>query len=137
MKSHNIPDYMKRDRFAALTGIETIIDEEGKPAASLTITEKHLNGLQTAQGGSIFTLADHAFALASNTDGRISVALNLSVNFINAARLGDTLRTRVRELSRRRIISVYEITVLNQENTLIATFTATAYKVGDRQAISD
>ena len=137
MKNQDIPPYMKNDRFAKLTGIETIIDEEGRPSAILTIAEKHLNGLQTAQGGSIFTLADHAFALASNTDGRISVALNLSVNFINAARLGDTLRTKARELSRRRVISIYEITVLNQEDQLIATFTATAYKIGEQETISD
>ncbi len=132
MEHPDIPPYMKEDKFAELTGIELVPDKDGKPAARLKITEKHLNGLKTAQGGSIFTLADYAFALACNSDGRISVALNLSVNFINAARLGDVLATRVTELSRRRVISVYEITVVNQDEEVIARFTATAYKVGDR-----
>ena len=131
MQHPDIPPYMKNDKFAELTGIELIIDQDGKPAASLKIGEQHLNGLKTAQGGCIFTLADYAFALACNSDGRISVALNLSVSFINASRRGDTLTTRVVELSRRRVISVYEITVVNQEEKTIARFTATAYKVGE------
>jgi acyl-CoA thioesterase len=123
---------MNNDRFAELTGIELIRNENGQPMARLEIKEQHLNGLQTAQGGSIFTLADYAFAIASNNDRRISVALNISTHFINAAKLGDVLTTRVRELSRKRIISVYEITVVNQDDKTIATFIATAYKVGDQ-----
>jgi len=129
----DIPDYMENDRFAELTGIELHKDREGQPVASLKVEEKHLNGLKTAQGGCIFTLADYAFALASNTEGRMSVALNLSVHFLNAARLGDTLTARTREISRKRLVSVYEITVVNQDDVNIATFVATAYKVGDRE----
>lgn len=132
MNYSDIPPYMKNDRFAELTGIELSRNEEGQPMARLEIKEQHLNGLQTAQGGCIFTLADYAFAVASNSDRRISVALNLSTHFINAAKLGDILTTRVRELSRKRIISVYEITVVNQDDKTVATFIATAYKVGDQ-----
>ncbi len=132
MQYPDIPPYMKNDRFAELTGIELSRNEDGQPMARLEIKEKHLNGLKTAQGGCIFTLADYAFAIASNSDSRISVALNISTHFINAAKLGDILTTRVRELSRKRIISVYEITVVNQDDKTVATFIATAYKVGDR-----
>ncbi len=133
MRDQGFYPHLKSDKFAALIGIKEETDRNGKPVLSLKIEEKHLNGVDTAQGGCIFTLADYAFAMACNSDKRISVALNLSTHFINPARLGDVLTTRVREISRRRIISIYEINVLNQDEKTIATFTATAYKIGEAE----
>ena len=134
MQDKGFYPHMKSDKFAELIGIRVDKNENGEAVLSLEIKEHHLNGVDTAQGGCIFTLADYAFALASNSDRRISVALNLSTHFINPARLGDVLTTWVREISRRRVISIYEITVLNQDEKVIATFTATAYKIGEAES---
>jgi len=134
MQDQGFYPHLKSDKFAALIGIREDKDEDGKPLLSLKIEEHHLNGVDTAQGGCIFTLADYAFALACNSDRRISVALNLSTHFINPARLGDVLTTKVREISRRRVISIYEINVINQDGKSIATFTATAYRIGEAES---
>ena len=123
-------EHLKNDRFAEYTGIERVFCEDGYWTAKLTVTEKHLNGLGVAQGGAIFTLADYAFAIASNTDGRTSTGLQTNVAFISPAPAGSTLIARIREVSRRKTISIYEIEIRDEQNgTLIALFTGTGFRI--------
>ena len=60
---------------------------------------QHLNGYRTVQGGAIFTLADFAFAAASNAHGTVAVAINVSINFLKAGTTG-TLQAEAREVAR-------------------------------------
>ncbi len=65
--SMTIKEYFEGDRFAMDAGI--IIDEikEGYALLHMTVDERHLNGAGWCQGGAIFTLADLAFACATNS----------------------------------------------------------------------
>lgn len=123
-------EHLKNDRFAEYIGIEQVFCKDEYWTARLTVTEKHLNGLGVAQGGVIFTLADYAFAMASNTDGRTSTGLQTNVAFISPAPLGSVLAAHIREVSRRKTISIYEIEIRNeQDDTLIALFTGTGFRI--------
>ena len=123
-------EHLKNDRFAKYIGIERFLCSEGYHTARLRVEERHLNGLGVAQGGVVFTLADYAFAIASNTDERTSTGLQTAISFISPAQPGDTLIACVREISRRKTISIYEVEIRNEQSkALIALFTGTAFRI--------
>ena len=127
---NELAEHLKNDRFAENIGIERVPCKDGTWTARLTVAEKHLNGLGVAQGGVIFTLADYAFAIASNTDGRISTGLQTNMAFISPAQPGDILQAHIREISRRKTISIYEIEIrTTQTDQLIALFTGTGFRI--------
>ena len=80
--SEEIVRFFEKDRFAAETG--AVIDEidDRYARCSLTLEAKHKNALGAVMGGVYFTLADFAFAVASNWQGdtidRKSTRLNSS-----------------------------------------------------------
>lgn len=59
---------------------------------SFTIEPKHLNAVGTVMGGAIFTLADFAFAVASNTDNAPTVSLSSQISFLALPREPKSLR---------------------------------------------
>ena len=126
----NVADRLHKDRLVKLLGIEIVDENEQFPSCQLKVCEKHLNGVDYTQGGAIFTLADYAFAIASNTDQRLSLGISTTMNFFKATQKGDVLYTKTRELNRTKKLSSYEVEIYSK-NTLIATFTGTAYKVAD------
>jgi acyl-CoA thioesterase len=127
---NELAEHLKNDRFADHIGIERVFCKDGYWTACLTVAENHLNGIGVAQGGALFTLADYAFAIASNSDGRTSTGLQTTMAFISPAQLGDTLIARIREVSRRKTISIYEIEIRNEQtDQLIALFTGTAFRI--------
>ena len=78
-------EFISKDKFASYLGIELLEMEEGRAKAKLDISDKHLNGIGTAHGGAIFSLADLTFAAASNSYGNIAVAINANISFFKAA----------------------------------------------------
>ena len=66
---------VKNDRFAQLLGIEIVEASPGYALVEMKIEDKHKNGINIVQGGAIFTLADYAFAIASNADGSTTVVI--------------------------------------------------------------
>jgi acyl-CoA thioesterase len=75
----------------------------------------------------IFTLADTAFGLASNSHGMIAVGIDAHITYHVAAELGATLTATAVEVSRARKIAVYRIDVTRADGTLVASFTGTVY----------
>ena len=49
-------DLLKKDAFAKFNGIELVEIGEGTAIATMKVTENHLNGVGTIQGGALFTL---------------------------------------------------------------------------------
>ena len=117
----------KRDRFADMCGM---VIEEIKPGyarASMTVEERHLNGLDVCQGGAIFTLADFAFACAGNTRGAIAVSIENSISFLEAVKEGEYLIAEAREISLHRRIAVYDMEVKSGD-MLVAKMSGTVYR---------
>jgi len=118
---------MQKDRFAGYNQIELLEVGEGTAKARMVVTETHLNGIGTVQGGALFTLADLAFAAASNSRGKVAVALDANINFIKAVSSGTLIATAL-EVDLKRTVGVYRVEIRNGENELIAVFQATAYR---------
>ena len=123
----DIKDFIKRDRFAEHVGIELLEVSEGIATARMDIEKFHLNGANTVQGGAIFTLADLAFAAASNSHGTLAVAINVNISFVKAATSG-TLYAEARETSINHRIGTYTVTITDPVGDTVAIFEGMAYR---------
>ena len=82
---------MARDRFSQWLGIEVLEAAVGKSVLRMTVRDEMVNGFGTSHGGILFSLADSAFAFATNACGVLSVAIDCTVSFPLAVRPGDVL----------------------------------------------
>ena len=118
---------VKNDRFAHLLGIEIVEAYPGYALVELRIEEKHKNGIDIVQGGAIFTLADYAFAVASNADGSTTVAINASISYFKAP-VGSYIRAEAREESKNKKICGYKVEINDEDGALIASFSGLGYR---------
>jgi acyl-CoA thioesterase len=123
----NIKQILTRDRYAKHSGIELVSVSPGQAVAQMLIQAHHLNALGSVQGGAIFTLADFAFAAASNAHGKAAVAINVSITYMKAASSG-TLRAEARELSVNPKLGSYTVNVTDEHDNLIAVFQGLVYR---------
>ena len=123
----NIRNFLKRDRFAELCGIELLEISPGRARARMEIKDCHLNGANITHGGAIFSLADLAFAAASNSHGTIAVAINASISFFKAIAKG-TLIAEAEEVSFNPKLASYTIRVRDDEGSLVAQFQGMVYR---------
>lgn len=115
------------DAFSLWLGIERISESAGYSKLKMTVREEMLNGFGIAHGGITFSLADSALAFATNSHGKHSVSIECSINHLKPVRTGDILFAEAIEKSRSKHIGVYEISVTNQQQVLVALFKGTVY----------
>jgi acyl-CoA thioesterase len=97
----------------------------------LALQARHENFVGTVHGGALFSLADAALGVASNSWGRICMALTVEIQFLTAPRVGDVLVARARERSRTRRTAAYAIDVSSEaDGTLRASFQAMCFRTG-------
>lgn len=118
---------LAKDIFALDMGITLDSMEEGKAAASVTITPKHYNGVGIVQGGLYFTLADYAFAAASNSRGKVAVAVQSDIKFIKPVKEGK-LTAIAEEVSCGKTIANYRVNVYNEKEEIVAVYNGTAFR---------
>jgi acyl-CoA thioesterase len=134
LEIETIKKFFKGDRLAEYLGIELVGVSMGKAVARMEIREEHLNGIGTVHGGAIFTLADFAFAVAANSHGRVTVAINVNISFMKASRNG-TLTAVANEISLNPKIATYTVNICNDDGELIAIFQGLAYRKRDKIAV--
>lgn len=122
--------YFARDRFATEMGAELIEIAPGRAVVKLCVGPQHLNAHGTVMGGAIFTLADFAFAAASNSHGTIAVASDVHISFVRAAEGGGELIAEAVEISRGRTLAHYDVRVRDEKNRIVALFHGTAFRKG-------
>lgn len=121
---------LKNDAFSQWLGIKILEIHEKYCLIEMQIRPEMVNGLGTVHGGVTFSFADSALAFSSNNTGDAAVALNCTINFTKAAKLGDTLFAESVLISDTRKTAVYDIKITNQDKILVASFRGTVYKIG-------
>ena len=116
-----------KDRFARLSGIQLVDASPGYAKAQMEIMDKHMNSVGVLHGGAIFTLADFTFAVASNSHGRLALAINAEISFFKAINSGIFTAT-AREISLHNKLATYLIDIENEKGELIANFKGTVYR---------
>ena len=110
------------DNASKWMGMEIEDVAEGRAVLGLTVQKNHCNGHGICHGGVTFSLADSAFAFACNSRNQSTVAQTNIVTFIAPGRLGDRLTAVAEEVSLTGRSGVYDVTVYNQNNVVIAEF---------------
>ncbi|MDR2087145.1 MAG: PaaI family thioesterase [Dysgonamonadaceae bacterium] len=127
IKPMTVNEFFKNDRYAAFSGVELLDVAPGKARAKMEIKDMHLNAGNVVQGGAIFTLADLAFAAAVNAYGNLAVSIETGIRYFKGVSNG-TLWADAKVVHLHRKLATFEVTVTNQEEELVALFTATAYR---------
>ena len=122
----------ENDRLVKLLGVEIEEVREGYAKVSLRVEEKHMNAAGVCQGGVIFTLADLAFALASNSHGKVALALEMSISYLKAVPLGERLTAEAKEEYLGKRTATYIITVFTEKGEKAAILKGTAFRFVDR-----
>lgn len=116
-----------QDHFAALAGIEIVESAKGYCKTRLTIEDKHLNAANVIQGGAIFTLADLAFAVASNSHGQLALAICVNISFLRGKSSGVLYATAT-EVGEPKRLGAYDVLVTDEEGITIARFNGMVYR---------
>jgi acyl-CoA thioesterase len=119
---------MADDAFSRWLGIEVTEIKPGYAELKMTIRDDMANGFGVSHGGVAFSLADSALAFASNSYGRVALALENNISFVKKVMPGDTLTAKTEELSLGRRIAVYNISVRNQNDEQVALFRGTVFR---------
>ncbi|WP_017727858.1 hydroxyphenylacetyl-CoA thioesterase PaaI [Halalkalibacterium ligniniphilum] len=123
-----ILEHFKNDTFANLLGMKIQKVEVGYAEVTMNITENMLNFHSTANGGAIFSLADAAFAYASNSHGQTAVGITMTMHYVQASAVGDQLTATATEDTRSKRLGLYRIEVTNQTGKLVALAEGLVYR---------
>jgi len=108
-------------------GIRILESEPGSAVVEMPTREEMTNFTGVVHGGFISTLADSAMGRALRTvlpTGERHASFDLKVNFINPARVGETLRANAKVLHSGRRTGIAECRVESPDGRLVATATA-------------
>lgn len=119
---------METDAFSQWLGIKILSSTKGSCKLQMTVRPEMCNGFGIIHGGITFSLADSALAFASNAHGRLSVALDCSISYPNAVKVGDVLTATATEVSLTNKIGIYNIPVTNQNNEIVGVFKGSVYR---------
>ena len=130
-----LKDFFLHDEFARQNGIEIVEIAEGYARTQVRIEPRHLNAGGFVQGGLLFTLADLAFAAATNSHGTLTVTSTANITFVRGAKSG-IISAQAQELVNHHHLPFCEVRVTDEAGNLLAIFTASGYRKEDVPSIS-
>ncbi len=126
MELKTLQELYKHDRFATNAGCKIVRADGEKVICEMKINEALLNAHGSVMGGAIFTLADFAFAVASNLNGVPSVAIESHICFYSATK-GTKLIATCKTDKDGRNLGHYTVEIIDDLEKKIAGFTAVAF----------
>ncbi len=126
-KPERVKELFDRDAYVEALGAELVSVDDKELVVALDVEERHLNFLGGGHGGMVFSLADCAFSLASNSAGPRAVAIDTHMVFTAAAGAGTRLTATATELSRGRTLGTYHVKVTRDDGRVAGIFTGTVH----------
>ncbi len=123
-----VTQMMEQDAFSRWLGIERLEDAPGYAKVQLVVRSEMLNGFGIAHGGITFSLADSAFAFASNSRGRQAVSIETAINHLAPVFEGDILTAIAREQHLSNRLGHYQVEVYNQKEEKVGLFKGVVYR---------
>lgn len=123
------------DRASRGLGMEIVAIAPGSATLRMAVREDMLNGFDICHGGFVTTLADSCFAFACNSHNEMTVASGFAIDIVAASRQGDVLTAVARETSLSGRTGVYDITITNQRDELIAVFRGRSYRIKGKPVV--
>jgi acyl-CoA thioesterase len=122
---------ISQDPFAQWLGIELQELRPGWSRVAMTLTPQMMNFHGIPHGGTIFSLADAAFAAAGNSHGQTAVALSMTIHYMAVAEPGTRLVAEAQELRKGNRSGFYHITVKTEGGDLIASCQGVVHRKRD------
>lgn len=116
------------DLFSQWLGIERLEVGPGRCVLRMQIRPEMLNGFGIAHGGITFSLADSAFAFASNSRGRHAVSIDTSIAHMISLKAGDIITATAIEEQLGHRIGHYRVEVRNEAREMVALFRGIVYR---------
>ena len=116
------------DDFSQWLGIRFLEVGAGFCSIEMTVRKEMTNGFDVAHGGISFSLADSAFAFASNSRGKKAVSIETNISHTRPVFTGDILKAEASEMNLSNTLAIYEVRVSNQEEKTVALFKGTVYR---------
>jgi len=120
-----------KDWFSQWMGIELIEIKAGYCKLSVEVRKDMLNGFGIAHGGITYSLADSAFAFASNSLGKKSVSIETSIAHTERIMEGEKLFAVARQEALSNKIGRYSIKITQADKSVVALFYGTVYRTGE------
>ncbi|MBR1660232.1 MAG: PaaI family thioesterase [Oscillospiraceae bacterium] len=121
-------EYIAGDRFAMENGVKLLSCGHGAARAEVRLEERHKNANGVAQGGLIFTLADTAFALLCNAEGRRAVGLSNTIQFLRPG-TGERLTATASMVGSTRSTCCADVIVTDDRDRVVAKMQCTGYYI--------
>jgi acyl-CoA thioesterase len=121
---------VEREPFTKKFGLKLIHLDEGYSRVEMIFTTDMENLFGMAHGGALFALIDEAFETACNSYGTLALALNMNITYISSPAPGSRLIAEAKEYHRTQKTAIYDIRVTDEQNNLIASCQAVAYRKG-------
>jgi acyl-CoA thioesterase len=119
----------EKDTFAHKLGMEILEAADGRSRVTMPIDESTANALGNVHGGAIFSLADMAFAAASNSEGIVSVGIQANIHYMAACPSSGRLYATAEKVSESRRLAYFYIKVFTPEDKLIAACQMMVYRM--------
>lgn len=120
----------EQDHATRMLGMAVDTVAPGYARLSMVVREDMVNGHAICHGGLIFTLADSAFAFACNSYNQLTLAAGCDIEFLRPACAGETLTAEAIERNRKGRSGVYDVSVHNNKDELIALFRGKCRQLG-------
>jgi acyl-CoA thioesterase len=116
------------DAFSQWLGIEVVRAAPGESLLRMRVREEMTNGFGVCHGGVTYALADSALAFASNSHGRLSLALSVNMTYPAKVNAGDVLTAAAQELNKTRHTASYDVTITKEDGSVVGLFRGTVYR---------
>ncbi len=95
MNLNKVKEFFKNDTLAVTMGIEINEATFEKTICSMVVGDNFMNAKGGVHGGTIYSLADFSFAVASNLGGRITVTLDSNITYFKPAKDNKLVATAI------------------------------------------
>lgn len=132
-----VADLKSRERtepIASFLKMKLVELTPGYSKVTMRVLPEYNNFNDYVFGGIIMSLADQAFAYASNSLSFPSVASQFNIHFISGTTVGDELTAECRVVRSGKRVGISEMTVTNQDGKLIARATGTTIPIKNETA---
>ena len=118
---------LAKDAYAMSLGVKVVEVRSDEIVLALDVTDAHTNFLGVGHGGMVFSLADCALSLASNSRFETALAVAAHIALTAPSHTGDRLTARIVEVSASKRLATYRVEVSKGDEAVIAAFTGTVY----------
>ncbi len=123
-----VQERFQKDRYATENG--AVIEEvgEGYARVGMELDRHHYNAVGGVMGGAVFTIADFAFAVATNWRGKTVVSQTAQITYLGRVK-GKKMIAEAKEVKDGRSVCYYVVEVSDELGSKVAHVTSSGFHV--------